>query len=723
MSTIVVSALITFNEKSMLEKLFKTSGVSFASYIAKLSRDPLISKNTIQLDAIVHDATRDDNITYALVYDAQGELLTSQYASIDYQSPINRALLSTIPSDLELKDVISIIKKHQNLIEISVPINLDVKNIGKVTIGMSTSSINNRVLTTIISVIAINLGFVFVLGFVLFFLSQKILLDPLAQLTLAVADLASGDFSTHINIKADAEIQVLIDSFNLMATDLKTNTISKNYFDNIIRGLMDPLLVFSPEGKILMANPATSKLLAYEEEELINNSINLIFEDHKLLARILSEGNLNNIETIYINKNGDRVPVLFSASAVVGEGQNNNFVCAAKDTSNIKRLEQQLLLSSKLASVGTLAAGVAHEINNPLAIIQGYSTLLKEMLESDDAAKNSDRINLINKQEIAVNRVADIVNGLRLYARADTEIVETIDIEKAIKNILNFTEKIFTKDNVTIETVFKCQNANIKGNYGKIQQVIMNLVGNARDAIKEIRPQGKIQIATSSQDKNIEILISDDGNGIDAEKINKIFDPFYTTKPPGKGTGLGLSISLNIIQLFKGKLEVKSEKGIGTTFKITFPIEEITEKAILAEEQVAERKKKYKFSGKVLVVDDEEDIREIVLAYLDDFGMETCAASDGAEALKLLQNNQVDVIITDLQMPNMTGERLLMEAQNIPHLKDTRYIVMTGGIATDYSKEQRGNLRNLAHAYIKKPFSKDSIAQALSEVLGQNQAA
>lgn len=232
----------------------------------------------------------------------------------------------------------------------------------------------------------------------------------------------------------------------------------------------------------------------------------------------------------------------------------------------IQKSQTKIIHSSKLASIGILAAGVAHEINNPLTIALGNIEILKSKCK-DLCKVNSPAY--IDKTQKACLRIVTIVKGLKNFAIPDSDEWEPVDIHQSISKTLELVSAMFNQENITIETTFKCTFPIVWANMGKLQQVIMNLLTNARDAIKEIHDEGIIRIVTGNNDKTITIEISDNGIGIDNKNQNNLFDAFYTTKAPGKGMGLGLSISHSIITSFGGTINFESKKNIGTTFIIT----------------------------------------------------------------------------------------------------------------------------------------------------------
>ncbi|MEI8347484.1 MAG: hybrid sensor histidine kinase/response regulator, partial [Pseudomonadota bacterium] len=311
----------------------------------------------------------------------------------------------------------------------------------------------------------------------------------------------------------------------------------------------------------------------------------------------------------------------------------------------------------------------------------------------------------LKRMDRCVERIKNIVNGLRTYARMDTEHSENINFHKIIDDCISLIGAIYSKEGVTFELKHGAKEAYIRGNIGRTQQVLMNLFSNARDSMKG-RP-GKIIIETANSDGNLILRVIDSGMGIKPENVKRIFDPFFTTKDVGKGTGLGLGIVLSIIQSMKGKIELESEVGIGTCFNVTFPNVNENENIKKIEPLTG-----FVPKGTVLVVDDEEDLRDILSNNLKKIGVEVTTAKDGKEALELCHKFQFDYIISDIKMPQMDGLTFLRLARPIQKAK---FLVITGGVVTDYTKEERDELRTLVNGYVKKPFSKDEIFQALAQ--------
>ena len=365
-STIVLTSVIALNEERRFEYSLMTKGRSFASYIAKLSLDPLIMRDSIELDSLVNGANKDDEIAYTVIRDAQGNLITSQYASVNYMLPRIQTILSGLSKDSEVPDIITAIKKKEAIIELSVPIGVGDDTIGTVTIGLLEYKIHQQIASTILFVIALNLVVTFVLGSVLFIASRKTILDPISELGYAAERLAKGDLSTHVKIKAAGEVGRLVDSFNKMARDLEKTTVSKEYVDNIIKSMIDTLIVASPDGVIRTVNQAACELLGYREEELTGQPIKIIFPEDgaREFDEFVKYGLMKNTEYTYVTKDNRKIPVLLSSSVIYSsDATAQGIVCVAVDITEQKRAEATLKRSNEFSKT------ILDSMNDSITII------------------------------------------------------------------------------------------------------------------------------------------------------------------------------------------------------------------------------------------------------------------------------------------------------------------------------------------------------------------
>ena len=429
-----------------------------------------------------------------------------------------------------------------------------------------------------------------------------------------------------------------------------------------------------------------------EADQEVMRERKLMRIEEKIYARDGEEHWLETIKAPMIDKRGN----------VIGT------TGIARDITERKRLEleraqiqQKMFQASKLASIGELAAGVGHEINNPLAIISGHIELLRRQMEGADKHQ-SVILKSLDGQERAVKRIVDIVNGLRTFARSDSDIIETVDVNLCINNTLSFLQNIYEKQGLIFKIELSSTPLLIAGNQGRFQQVLVNLLSNAKDAICDGEIEnGQITISTYSADGQVVVNVADNGVGIAEDNLDKIFDSFYTTKELGKGTGLGLGIVKNIISGINGQLKVTSQLNKGSCFTIYVPEKNIMRtKACSLRSRVAFEK----LAGTVLVVDDEPEIRALLKRFLGEFGLDVDEASNGQEGLKKGQEKAYDFIITDLVMPVMSGREFIRK------IKETGYqggiFVITGKVSADVEELE-------VNGVFSKPFDVEFIYECM----------
>jgi len=427
-----------------------------------------------------------------------------------------------------------------------------------------------------------------------------------------------------------------------------------------------------------------------------------------LTKEIAKQGSIVALEYWLNKKNDNKKCVL--VNAIVMRDEFNNFKGYRGSCKNIteekiieeerENFQKQMFQSSKMASIGALAAGVGHEINNPLAIIQGNLEILALNLK-EKLIPETLWVELVKKQEESVRRIVDIVNGLKTYGRKDNDVIETFEINDIIEKSILFLHVIYEKEGVVLKKDLSFEKCFIDGNIGKMQQVIVNLLSNAKDAT-ESKEKRIVSISTKRKDHRVLIEISDNGTGIPDDILVKIFEQFFTTKEIGKGTGLGLAIVKNIVENIGGIIHVESNYGKGAKFIIDLPISNNVIIAKKEQESIVINK----LQGKVLIVDDEPDIRELLFVYMQGFGLEVHMAENGQIALEKVQHNSFDYVVTDFTMPVMDGVTLVHKLREQLTFSGKIFMI-TGAVIED--------LKDLpVDGFIAKPFNKKSIYQMLT---------
>ncbi len=377
-----------------------------------------------------------------------------------------------------------------------------------------------------------------------------------------------------------------------------------------------------------------------------------------------------------------------------------------------KSLEKERVKSlhnAKLASIGQLAAGVGHEINNPLAILSGLITITDQMVMN-----NYDKVIIkdkFHKMEGSVSRISNIVKGLRTFARSDSDEITSFDPFELIKETSDLLKELYLRDEVSFSVDLCRVPATIKGNRGRLQQVLVNLISNAKDA-SEGRPGRAVKVFAEIKNEQLEIAIRDNGCGIEVQLREKIFEPFFTTKDVNKGTGIGLSLVNTIVKEHAGKIDFTSEVGVGTEFKIYLPV---LVEATPDSPKSSKNSSAGKTKGKILIVDDEDDLREVMKEILLLTFSEVLTATSVTDALRILNEQEIDLIISDIKMPIIDGFSFLRMIRQNQRLATKPVIFITGGIDMSLAEEKIVN--EDANGFFTKPVKIADLVKKVQDLL------
>ncbi|MFT6038337.1 MAG: PAS domain S-box-containing protein [Candidatus Azotimanducaceae bacterium] len=383
-----------------------------------------------------------------------------------------------------------------------------------------------------------------------------------------------------------------------------------------------------------------------------------------------------------------------------------------------RRKQQEFAIhQDRLASIGELAAGVGHEVNNPLSIVIGFAEQLEKL--NNERFSDPDIAAGIKSILSAADRIGNIVSGLRTFTHFDQDI-ELFSLTQVAHDTTQLIQRIYQHEGVQLTLLDDLSDGLsddlsddhvVRGNRGRIQQVLLNLLANAKDATEGL-PDRHITVGLQIRQNFVELIVNDNGCGIDEQSQSKIFDTFFTTKPTGKGTGIGLSISDSIVLEHGGTLTfVTSEQGTAFSMLLPKTVDEIA--LVITDEEAVEPVSPHKLN--VFVVDDEPAIRDLLAATLKRAGMVVTAFSRAEQALAALvaSTDTIDMIISDIQMPDMSGLALVTAVRLNPGLKQPRLLLMTGGDKFEFS-EANGELADLIDGVLYKPFR---MHQILNQVL------
>ncbi|HXK11728.1 MAG TPA: ATP-binding protein [Vicinamibacteria bacterium] len=352
----------------------------------------------------------------------------------------------------------------------------------------------------------------------------------------------------------------------------------KEYNENILESLDSGIVVLDLEGRVVRWNRAMEALFARARGEVLGRPLDAVFPEAFLEALrgalVLGEGeDIAHIYKLHLpSADGRSLMVNVSVAPFqAAPGERHGTILIVDDVTARVRLEEQLQHAEKMASVGLLAAGVAHEVNTPLAGISSYTQLLRGQIDEGDP-----RQQVLEKIEKQSRRAARIINSLLNFSRSSGTEFDRVDVNKVLLDVLSLVEHQLEGSRIRVRRELAPRVPPIRGNENRIQQVFFNLVLNARDAMPS---GGWLTLRTSADADTVVVEVADTGHGIRREHIKRIYDPFFTTKGIGKGTGLGLSVSYGIVQEHGGAIFVESSPGQGTTFQVALPALVLSEAA------------------------------------------------------------------------------------------------------------------------------------------------
>jgi PAS domain S-box-containing protein len=497
--------------------------------------------------------------------------------------------------------------------------------------------------------------------------------------------------------------------------------LSEQNFRDSIENSPLGIRVFDKDGKTLYVNRALLDIWGYtsiEELEAVPRK-----------QRYTPQSHAEQMERLKKRKRGEHAPLSYEVSIVRSDGQVRHLSASRgellwngekqfqilyqditeheKDEEEKRQLEQKAQIASRLASVGEMAAGIAHEINNPLTGVIGYAQLLvdREDVPSDirrDLAAIDD----------GAQRVAGIVSRLLTFSRQTKLERRLVDINELIESTLALRDYHLRVNNIKVVTRLAPDLPETVADPGQFQQVFLNLIVNAETEMRLAHDKGKLTITTEKSDNTIKICFKDNGPGIKPQFMNRIFDPFFTTREVGQGTGLGLSLSYGIVAEHKGKIYAESKPGKGATFVVELPIVTEVEPLKLPEPVVEEPEKAVK--AKILVVDDEQVVRDLVKRVLAGEGYEVDTVDNADDALKEIEGKRYNLILLDVKMPGISGVELYGSIQKIARSLARRVVFITGDVmAADTEKFLSGTKA----PHIAKPFNAEQLRREVKRAL------
>lgn len=401
--------------------------------------------------------------------------------------------------------------------------------------------------------------------------------------------------------------------------------------------------------------------------------------------------------------------------------ENQLLHCYITDITEREKMQSNLRQADKMLAIGQLAAGVAHDFNNMLTVIQGHAGIL--MQQADRTGKKDDSAQAIY---FAAERAASLTKQLLMFSRKNVKQLSQLQLADVVRGMGDMLQRLLG-ETINLNLDFQPDAARIEGDRNEIEQVIMNLTVNARDAM----PQGGGTLVISVDETTISennlalqpqarpgnfvrMRVTDSGCGMDQGTVQRIFEPFFTTKEVGKGTGLGLATVYGIVKQHEGWIEVESEMGKGTTFSVFFPSDS-SATASTEPAQTASSSAVVGGNESILIVEDEDDLREMATMILESYGYQPYGARSGPEAVKIWEDQKeaIQLVVTDMVMPGgMTGLQL---AETLIKQKSKLPVVITSGYSVEDISEKLNGSPNIR--FVQKPYSPTLLAQAVRNAL------
>ncbi len=469
-------------------------------------------------------------------------------------------------------------------------------------------------------------------------------------------------------------------------------------------------------GQVTEWNPAAERTLGWRAEEVVGRFLpsvppELRDDFHAMISTTVARGPQTALVTERLNRDGRRLTVRLSTAPLHGDGEEPSGILVILEDITVRAaLEEQLLRAQRLESIGTLAGGIAHDLNNVLTPIMMAVELLLEEGRDPDYRESYQTI------ESSARRGADMVRQLLTFARGIEGRRVRVEVASLVTEVARIAESTFLKS-VNIEVDLGDQLDGVVGDPTQLHQVLLNLAVNARDAMpnggrlilsarfRMLAADEVLRHPRAHQGRYVQIAVADTGSGIAPEVMDRIFDPFFTTKELGKGTGLGLSTSMAIVESHGGFLEATSEPGQGSTFTVWLPALE-SEAAIPAQSPTGGLPRGH--GEQILVVDDESQVRQVTARILRAYDYRPLLAGNGDEALRTFTAGEgaIAAVVTDLMMPGMTGEALVGALRVVdPGVQ----VIVTSGLP-------RGEIPGV-YRFLPKPFTMQELLSTLDEAL------
>lgn len=495
----------------------------------------------------------------------------------------------------------------------------------------------------------------------------------------------------------------------------------QEFVRSLVECFPDLIVVLDIEGRFKFVSDRVNDILGVTPEEYVGKPIGQRIgpEDRSKLMQMFKNAvsghkGQEQIEIRAQHANGNWKTLRVIANPLFDDkGKIVGMVSSGRDVTESKQLEQQLADKEKFAAMGQMMAGAAHELNNPLTAILGVSDLLRERAVEDATRR---QVDLVLQQ---ARRAAAIVQNLLAFSRPLAQGRTTLRLAEILNEALELERANLEKKNIRVKFTTPDDLPTVDGDRKLLLQVFLNILANAEQSISPAHEQGQLDISVARAADKIRVTFADDGPGIPADIVGKVFDPFFTTKRPGGGSGLGLTISLAVIKEHGGNIEIESNPGAGAAIHVVLPVGAEVRPSLAS--PAAPAKSAPTLPGaavlrdhSVLIVDDEEGIREIVQEGLSARGMKVQAVGTSEAALDFLAKNTCEIIVCDFNLPGMSGDKMFEELRARLGSSLPRFVFMTGELV---SPTVAARYREKGARVLQKPFQISALAALLTELL------
>ena len=746
MAIAVVVVVQDWRQREVLLHLEYERGLSIARYLAVAASKPLLIYNLVGLQELTDTAVLEEGVEYAIVLDREGTV-----AGFSDQ-PQRQG--SVPKDDLTKKSIATskiLIQKESALypgggpgIDFAIPIYVEGSpdKWGTVRVGLSLRSMYAELDRTRAWGLGSGCAVLALAILVALLLTQRIT-GPLKRLVDATGELAKGNFDYRVGLETGDEIGDLSRKFDHMSSIIRKNQLEVKRTNDQLASLnlnleekvrertravaeaeekYRLLVEQSPNaiciiqnGELKFFNQTFCQTFGYLSKELSAKSwvfVDLLDPDQNdEINDILSvpEGSTKTPNTsreiVGKHKNGSAIYLDMHSIWVSYEGAPA-LEAILVDVTEQKTIQEQIVSYERLRALGEMASGVAHDFNNVLGTILGRSQLMQRRETNKEVLRG---LSIIEK---AAHDGSMTVKRIQEFSRVRTDHeFATLDLNAVLEDAIEMTRTRWVDEaqkagkQVKLESTFS-ESISVKGNISELRELFINFILNAVDAIEH---KGTITISTEVEEDCAVVRLADTGKGMSAAVQRKLFDPFFSTKG-SQGTGLGMSIAYGTIQRHRGRIELTTKEGVGTTFLIYLPVSDKKENT----HTVSKAESPGQGTGRILVVDDEEDLRMTVTDILEDEGYSIIAAPGGKEALALLKENEFDLMVTDLGMPGMSGWDLARTCREL--YPQVSIILLTGwGATLDPEEATKAGIDKI----MEKPFDIVELLDTVQDLVSQ----